>query len=35
MTNQLLSGKSAGVKSSNEQLQKFGVGREQFEEQAA
>ena len=35
MTNQLLSGESTGVESSNEQLQQFGIGREQFEKQAA
>ena len=35
MTNQLLSGEGTGVKGLNQQLQELGVGREQFEKQAA
>src|SRR5205085_5647879 len=35
MTNQNIGRKETGIKSSHQQLEKFGIGREQFEKQAA
>src|SRR4029077_6037394 len=35
MTNQNIGGKETGIKCSHQQLEKFGIGREQFEKQAA
>src|SRR2546421_9789002 len=35
MTNQNIGRKETGIKCSHQQLEKFGIGREQFEKQAA
>src|SRR5580765_8618038 len=35
MTNQNIGRKETGIKCSDQQLEKFGIGREQFEKQAA